>query len=48
MVVIALALLRYPFRLFLLYAVSRLVRFVIQGILFFDVIQMDKWITILH
>jgi membrane protein YqaA with SNARE-associated domain len=48
MVVIALALLRYPFRLFLIYALSRLVRFVIQGILFFDVFEMDKWITILQ
>ena len=45
MVVIALALLRYPFRLFLLFALSRLVRFVIQGILFFNVLHMDVWIT---
>ena len=44
MVVIALALLRFPFKLFLLFALSRLVRFVIQGFLFFDVLQMDKWI----
>jgi len=45
MVVIALALLRYPFRLFLIFALSRLVRFVVQGVLFFDVLQMDLWIT---
>ena len=44
MVVIALALLRFPFKLFLLFALSRLVRFVIQGFLFFDVLQMDKWV----
>ncbi len=48
MVVIALALLRYPFRLFLIFSLSRLVRFVIQGILFFDVLDMDQWITALH
>lgn len=45
MVVIALALLRYPFRSFLIFALARLLRFVIQGILFFDVLQMDNWIT---
>ena len=44
MVVIALALLRYPHRLFLLFALSRLLRFVIQGILFFDVFRMDTWV----
>lgn len=45
MVVIALALLRFPFKLFLLFALSRLVRFVIQGFLFFDILQIDNWIV---
>jgi hypothetical protein len=45
MVVIALALLRYPFRSFLIFALVRLLRFVIQGVLFFDVLQIDNWIT---
>jgi hypothetical protein len=44
-VVIALALLRYPFKSFLIFALVRLLRFVIQGVLFFDVLQMDNWIT---
>ncbi len=48
LVVIALALLKYPFRLFLLYALSRLVRFVLQGIIFFDILNLDRWITFLH
>lgn len=44
MVVIALSLLHYPFRLFLLFALTRLVRFVIQGVLFFNVLNIDAWI----
>ncbi len=44
MVVIALSLLKYPFRYFLLFATARLVRFVLQGILFFDVLNIDTWI----
>jgi len=44
MVVIALSLLKYPFRYFLLFALTRLVRFVLQGILFFDVLNIDAWI----
>jgi len=45
MAVIALALLRYPHKLFLLFSLSRLVRFVIQGYLFFDVLKIDSWIV---
>jgi len=44
LVVIALTMLKYPFRLFLLYALSRLVRFAIQGIFFFDLLKVDTWI----
>jgi membrane protein YqaA with SNARE-associated domain len=44
MVTIAVTMLRYPFRLFLLYGTARLVRFVIQGVLFFNVLNMDAWI----
>lgn len=44
LVVIAVTLLRYPYKLFLLYALTRLVRFVIQGVLFFDVLNIDQWI----
>lgn len=44
LVVIAVTLLKYPFRLFLLYALARLVRFIIQGVFFFDLLKMDSWI----
>ena len=44
LVVIAITMLRYPFRLFLLFALTRLVRFVIQGILFFDILNFDQWV----
>jgi len=44
LVVIALSTLKYPFRLFLLYALSRLVRFAIQGLFFFDLLKLDSWI----
>lgn len=44
LVVIALTMLRYPFRLFLLFGLSRLVRFLLQGILFFDILNVDSWV----
>ena len=44
LVVIAVALFRFPFRLFLLFALARLVRFVLQGIFFFDLLKVDLWI----
>jgi len=45
LVVIAITMLKYPFRLFLLYALTRLVRFVLQGIFFFDLLKLDMWIV---
>jgi len=44
LVVIAVSLLRFPFGNFLLYALARLVRFVIQGFLFFDLLNVDQWV----
>lgn len=44
MVTIAVSLLRYPFRLFVLFAITRLVRFVLQGIIFFNILNIDNWI----
>jgi len=43
LVVIAVTLFRFPFRRFLLFALARLVRFVLQGIIFFDLMNMDLW-----
>jgi membrane protein YqaA with SNARE-associated domain len=44
LVVIAITLFKYPFRLFLLFALARLVRFVLQGVFFFDLLNVDLWI----
>jgi hypothetical protein len=44
LVVIAVTMLRYPFKLFLLYGMTRLVRFPVQGVLFFDILKMDTWV----
>jgi membrane protein YqaA with SNARE-associated domain len=44
MVTIAVTMLRYPFKHFLLFGTARLVRFVLQGILFFNVLNIDAWI----
>ncbi|GAI14587.1 unnamed protein product, partial [marine sediment metagenome] len=44
LVVISITMLKYPFKQFLLFALARLVRFVIQGVLFFDILNMDTWL----
>lgn len=44
LVVIAIALFHFPFRSFLLFALVRLVRFVVQGLIFFDLLKLDNWI----
>jgi membrane protein YqaA with SNARE-associated domain len=44
LVVVAVTLFRYPFRMFLLYAMARLVRFVLQGFFFFDLLKLHHWI----
>jgi len=44
LVVIAITLLHYPFRSFLFFAIARLFRFVLQGIILFDLLKLDNWI----
>ena len=44
LVVISVTMLKYPFKRFLLFALARLVRFVIQGVLFFNIFNMDTWL----
>ncbi|MCK4678994.1 MAG: VTT domain-containing protein [Bacteroidales bacterium] len=44
LVVISVTMLKYPFKQFLLFALARIVRFVIQGVLFFDILNMDRWV----
>jgi membrane protein YqaA with SNARE-associated domain len=45
LVVIAVTMLKYPFRLFILFALTRLFRFILQGIFFFDLLKVDSWIV---
>jgi uncharacterized membrane protein YdjX (TVP38/TMEM64 family) len=45
LVVIAVTLFKYPFRSFLLFGLARLVRFMIQGIILFDVLKLHLWIS---
>ena len=45
MVIIAVSLLRYPFRLYLLFGISRIVRFLIQGILYLDILKIDSFFS---
>jgi membrane protein YqaA with SNARE-associated domain len=44
MVIIAVTMLQYPFKKFLLFGLARLVRFVIQGVVFFNLLNVDAWI----
>jgi membrane protein YqaA with SNARE-associated domain len=41
MVVIAVSLLKYPFKLYLLFGISRIVRFLVQGLIYMNLINMD-------
>ena len=44
LVVIAVTMLKFPFRLFLIFALTRHVRFELQGVFFFDLLKMDSWL----
>ena len=45
MVIIAVSLLRYPFRLYLLFGISRIARFLIQGVLYLDILKVDSFFS---
>lgn len=45
MVAIAIGMLQYPLKSYLLYGTSRIVRFVFQGFLYAGLFHLDKWIT---
>jgi hypothetical protein len=40
-VVIAVSLFKYPFRMYLLFGLSRIIRFIIQGILYLNMFKID-------
>jgi membrane protein YqaA with SNARE-associated domain len=42
MVIIAVSLLRYPFRLYLLFGLARILRFVAQGVIYLGVLNLDS------
>jgi membrane protein YqaA with SNARE-associated domain len=44
MVVIAVSLLKYPFKLYLLFGLSRIIRFLVQGIFYLHIFNFDKLI----
>jgi membrane protein YqaA with SNARE-associated domain len=41
-VVIAVSLLKYPFRLYLFFGLSRIIRFIVQGIFYLHILNLDK------
>jgi membrane protein YqaA with SNARE-associated domain len=45
MVVIAVSLFKYPFRLYLIYGISRIIRFLAQGILYVNILNLDSIIS---
>lgn len=47
MVVIAVSLLKYPFRYYLLFGLSRIIRFVVQGIFYLKIFNLDSILNIL-
>ena len=47
MVVIAVSLLKYPFNSYLIYGISRIIRFVLQGILYIKILNVDSFFDIL-
>ncbi len=42
MVIIAVSLFKYPFRLYLIYGLSRIIRFIVQGVFYLNVINLDS------
>jgi hypothetical protein len=41
MVIIAVSLFKYPFKLYLLFGLSRIVRFIAQGIIYLNMLNLD-------
>jgi len=42
MVVIAVSLFKYPFRLYLIYGISRIIRFILQGVFYVNILNLDS------
>jgi membrane protein YqaA with SNARE-associated domain len=48
MVVIAVSLFRYPFKFYLFFGISRIIRFLVQGVLYLDILKMDHYFAFLN
>jgi membrane protein YqaA with SNARE-associated domain len=47
MIVIAVSLFRYPLKLYLFFGISRIIRFIVQGYLYLDVLNMHSYFSLL-
>ncbi len=48
MVVIAVSLLKYPLRLYLFFGLARIIRFIVQGVLYLNILNFDSFFSLLH
>ena len=48
MIVIAVSLFKYPFKLYLFFGISRIARFIIQGVFYLDILNMDTFFAFLN
>lgn len=48
MVVMAVSLFKYPFKLYLLFGISRIARFLIQGVFYLNILNMDTFFAYMH
>jgi membrane protein YqaA with SNARE-associated domain len=48
MVVMAVSLFKYPFRYLLFFGISRIVRFIVQGVFYLNILNMDAFFSNLH
>jgi membrane protein YqaA with SNARE-associated domain len=47
MIIIAISIFRYPFRHFLFFGLSRIVRFILQGVIYLHILNLDNFFSIL-
>jgi membrane protein YqaA with SNARE-associated domain len=48
MVVIAVSLFKYPFKYYLFFGISRIIRFLVQGVFYLNILNMDAFFSNLH
>jgi membrane protein YqaA with SNARE-associated domain len=45
LVVIAVSLFKYPFKLYLLFGISRILRFIVQGVFYLNILQINSYFS---